>query len=165
MKKFENNYWLFRKRCYNTTCSAGVAHPVERHLAKVEVASSSLVTRSIKKKPRLLSWFSFLYVQKTRLEEWIPTVRWTVDRRERAPAIPLFSSIPGRKCKSTPVPCSIRKAKVWYKSIEPFFFAYREFFPFCSEHQHLVGVFNRTFARLFFFIYNNYGTKCLSTER
>ena len=28
---------------------AGVAHPVERHLAKVEVASSSLVTRSNKK--------------------------------------------------------------------------------------------------------------------
>ena len=27
-------------------CDAGVAHPVERHLAKVEVASSSLVTRS-----------------------------------------------------------------------------------------------------------------------
>ena len=38
---------------YNALCSeeqtpnAGVAHPVERHLAKVEVASSSLVTRSI----------------------------------------------------------------------------------------------------------------------
>ena len=31
------------------TISAGVAHPVERHLAKVEVASSSLVTRSKKK--------------------------------------------------------------------------------------------------------------------
>ncbi len=30
---------------------AGVAHPVERHLAKVEVASSSLVTRSIKPLP------------------------------------------------------------------------------------------------------------------
>ncbi len=29
--------------------NAGVAHPVERHLAKVEVASSSLVTRSSKK--------------------------------------------------------------------------------------------------------------------
>ena len=29
---------------------AGVAHPVERHLAKVEVASSSLVTRSKKEK-------------------------------------------------------------------------------------------------------------------
>ena len=35
--------------CYNTPCSAGVAHPVERHLAKVEVASSSLVARSMKK--------------------------------------------------------------------------------------------------------------------
>ena len=31
--------------------NAGVAHPVERHLAKVEVASSSLVTRSMKKVP------------------------------------------------------------------------------------------------------------------
>ncbi len=35
---------------YNITCSAGVAHLVERHLAKVEVASSSLVTRSNKKR-------------------------------------------------------------------------------------------------------------------
>ena len=35
-----------KKICYNIPCSAGVAHPVERHLAKVEVASSSLVTRS-----------------------------------------------------------------------------------------------------------------------
>ena len=34
--------------CYNSHRSAGVAHPVERHLAKVEVASSSLVARSIK---------------------------------------------------------------------------------------------------------------------
>ena len=40
---------------------AGVAHPVERHLAKVEVASSSLVTRSIKK-PMLKS-IGFLYTQ------------------------------------------------------------------------------------------------------
>ena len=38
---------------------AGVAHPVERHLAKVEVASSSLVTRSIKE--TLLS-VSFLFI-------------------------------------------------------------------------------------------------------
>ena len=29
--------------------NAGLAHLVERHLAKVEVASSSLVTRSIQK--------------------------------------------------------------------------------------------------------------------
>ena len=33
----------------NREPDAGVAHPVERHLAKVEVASSSLVTRSIKR--------------------------------------------------------------------------------------------------------------------
>ena len=32
--------------CYDNICSAGLAHLVERHLAKVEVASSSLVARS-----------------------------------------------------------------------------------------------------------------------
>ncbi len=37
---------------------AGVAHPVERHLAKVEVASSSLVTRS-KKRFAFAGLFSF----------------------------------------------------------------------------------------------------------
>ena len=37
---------------------AGVAHPVERHLAKVEVASSSLVTRS-KKRSAFAGLFSF----------------------------------------------------------------------------------------------------------
>ena len=31
---------------YYNPCSAGLAHLVERHLAKVEVASSSLVARS-----------------------------------------------------------------------------------------------------------------------
>ena len=49
---------------------AGVAHPVERHLAKVEVASSSLVTRSIKKKPRLLSWFLFLSGRKEKARRY-----------------------------------------------------------------------------------------------
>ena len=44
-----------RNFCYNTPCSAGVAHPVERHLAKVEVASSSLVARSMKKSHICLS--------------------------------------------------------------------------------------------------------------
>ena len=34
-----------------------------------------------------------------------------------------------------------------------------------NEYQSLVGVFNHTFAGLFFFIYNNYGTKASSTER
>ena len=38
---------------------AGVAHLVERHLAKVEVASSSLVTRSIKPHLQSQVWFSF----------------------------------------------------------------------------------------------------------
>ena len=36
---------------YNNHCSAGVAHLVERDLAKVEVASSSLVARSKKTPP------------------------------------------------------------------------------------------------------------------
>ena len=40
---------------------AGVAHPVERHLAKVEVASSSLVTRSIKRKQMRKHLLSFLW--------------------------------------------------------------------------------------------------------
>ena len=46
--------------CYNLSCSAGVAHPVERHLAKVEVASSSLVTRSIKETVTE-RWLFFFY--------------------------------------------------------------------------------------------------------
>ena len=48
-----------KKMCYNSSCSAGVAHPVERHLAKVEVASSSLVTRSIKSRCCQASAFFF----------------------------------------------------------------------------------------------------------
>ena len=53
---------------YNSTCSAGVAHPVERHLAKVEVASSSLVTRSIKKDHTKV-WSFFMERGKERLEQ------------------------------------------------------------------------------------------------
>ena len=45
---------------------AGVAHPVERHLAKVEVASSSLVTRSIKKKQMQCICFFFIRVTTAR---------------------------------------------------------------------------------------------------
>ena len=43
---------------------AGVAHPVERHLAKVEVASSSLVTRSKKDKERTAFLISYGTVAK-----------------------------------------------------------------------------------------------------
>ena len=38
-----------------TTVLAGLAHLVERHLAKVEVASSSLVARSKKETPPIKS--------------------------------------------------------------------------------------------------------------
>ena len=38
------------------TINADVAHPVERHLAKVEVASSSLVGRSITEQQQLLQY-------------------------------------------------------------------------------------------------------------
>ena len=43
---------------------AGVAHPVERHLAKVEVASSSLVTRSKKIRNALAFLISYGTVAK-----------------------------------------------------------------------------------------------------
>ena len=41
----------------NKKISAGLAHLVERHLAKVEVASSSLVTRSKKDQPKRVGLF------------------------------------------------------------------------------------------------------------
>ncbi len=44
---------------------AGVAHPVERHLAKVEVASSSLVTRSKLKKRQMRKHLPFLCLNLT----------------------------------------------------------------------------------------------------
>ena len=48
-KKIEKMLDKFESIGYNNQAlrDADVAHPVERHLAKVEVASSSLVTRSI----------------------------------------------------------------------------------------------------------------------
>ena len=39
---------------------AGVAHPVERHLAKVEVASSSLVARSIKSIVKAIDFYFYI---------------------------------------------------------------------------------------------------------
>ncbi len=43
---------------------AGIAHPVERHLAKVEVASSSLVARSIKNLCQTTEVFSHIKTRK-----------------------------------------------------------------------------------------------------
>ena len=51
------------RSCYNTSCSAGLAHLVERHLAKVEVASSSLVARSRVKQDTQL-WVSCFFIRK-----------------------------------------------------------------------------------------------------
>ena len=50
------------------TISAGLAHLVERHLAKVEVASSSLVTRSRRNPQKSLVdaiFEDFFYIKKT----------------------------------------------------------------------------------------------------
>ena len=69
---------------------AGVAHLVERHLAKVEVASSSLVTRS-NKKTDAERWLSFLLVAEARkIKSDIP-----VECRQpvRTLADPLFSAM------------------------------------------------------------------------
>ena len=57
---------------------AGVAHPVERHLAKVEVASSSLVTRSIIKTDFTGSRSYFFVKSPPRLEPYNTTVLRTV---------------------------------------------------------------------------------------
>ena len=59
---------------YNTSCkvNADLAHPVERHLAKVKVASSSLVIRSKNKKEAFIaSFFCFSVVVYKRLEKTI----------------------------------------------------------------------------------------------
>ena len=45
--------------CYTQYCSAGVAHLVERHLAKVEVAGSSPVARSRNFTPAFWGWCDF----------------------------------------------------------------------------------------------------------
>ena len=88
---------------------AGVAHPVERHLAKVEVASSSLVTRSIKKKDHTKVWsFFFMELDCDRLENLNPTVLWTVGRRAgprrylmRGPRDPEVSSLVTRSAAAS----------------------------------------------------------------
>ena len=58
MKKILDNGHIMH---YNNHCSAGVAHLVERDLAKVEVASSSLVARSkITPSDRVVFFFAFI---------------------------------------------------------------------------------------------------------
>ena len=49
--------WYYKR---NFFISADLAHPVERHLAKVEVASSSLVIRSTKRHFSVMKNVGFL---------------------------------------------------------------------------------------------------------
>lgn len=50
-----------------------------------------------------------------------------------------------------------KKSKGLIQSCQTYFSLHKGFISLSvNEHQSLVGVFNRTFARLFFFIYNNY---------
>ena len=60
-KKIEKMLDKFESIGYNNQAlrDADVAHPVERHLAKVEVASSSLVIRSILLMPIKFNWHFF----------------------------------------------------------------------------------------------------------
>ena len=60
---------------------AGVAHPVERHLAKVEVASSSLVTRSINKKSPFGGFFFYL-IRIRGSNHLYASLRWRFARRQ-----------------------------------------------------------------------------------
>ena len=60
---------------------AGVAHPVERHLAKVEVASSSLVTRSIKEGSHFMVVF-LLWIGQKSLERLEKSEK-TLDKTEK----------------------------------------------------------------------------------
>ena len=58
------------------------------------------------------------------------------------------------------------KSKGLIQSCQTFFSLHKGFIPLSvNEHKSLVRVLNSTFAGLFFFICNNYGTKGLSTER
>ena len=61
---------------------AGVAHPVERHLAKVEVASSSLVTRSKKPHCKRCGFLIFGYFEALTMDRILkkfsrPVQSWT----------------------------------------------------------------------------------------
>ena len=83
MKKILDNGHIMH---YNNHCSAGVAHLVERDLAKVEVASSSLVARS-KITPSDRAVFFFLHLSAgQRLEQGTSEARETCRGHVLVPA-------------------------------------------------------------------------------
>ncbi len=100
-----------KRICYNTSCSAGVAHPVERHGPKVEVACLSLVTRSIKKKVAI-GRLSFLYGFGCNdgSNHLNPTCRWQVDRWVGAQRYNYFCQ--RQKCKRASSPAGGKRASL-----------------------------------------------------
>ena len=83
MKKILDNGHIMH---YNNHCSAGVAHLVERDLAKVEVASSSLVARSkITPSDRVVFFFLHLSAGQ-RLEQGTSEARETCRGHVLVPA-------------------------------------------------------------------------------
>ena len=81
---------------------AGVAHLVERHLAMVEVASSSLVTRSIKKPDAIASGFFYRNGNEARTNQSNrPVDCWATGR---APSLPYDLPKANRQRASSPAP-------------------------------------------------------------
>ena len=85
-------------------CSAGVAHPVERHLAKVEVASSSLVTRSIKRKQMLFASAFFLFCSGEARIIWMQQSGGLLLATARRSETSIFSCFGKRKCNRASSP-------------------------------------------------------------
>ena len=85
---------------------AGVAHPVERHLAKVEVASSSLVTRSKKEKQmrkHLLFFFGRKEARKLKCSSPVESCLPPARRRQHHSVSSLVTRSQSNKCYSRDV--------------------------------------------------------------
>ena len=145
-----------RRFCYNinVVANAAVAQLVEHMLGKHEVAGPTPASSS-KKEGFVLPFF----VGRTRTGDQV------------ARRILFFSNLQA----TCAVACNCvghdsgqqlrKKSKGLIQSCQTFFSLHKgSQFLYVSKQQSLVGV-NRTFARLFFLIYNNYGTKASSTER
>ena len=99
------NLVLRRKAKNKTEKYAAVAHLVERHLAKVEVASSSLVSRSSQSTceskwifcfssfdgAEVLAWFGFF--RSLTDAEWVLTLSWVVQKDRHQGFYPLGTPV------------------------------------------------------------------------
>lgn len=105
---------------------ADLAHPVERHLAKVKVASSSLVIRSKNKKEAFIASFFIFRLWYERLEKSVAkqrTVRGTVRRscacrraQKRAERVSYFFFLffTSRKARLSRLPFQGRGTTKWW---------------------------------------------------